>query len=112
MLIRITNYNEIDQRKLMDIYSESNFENTDYFFPEEKDKDKAVKQVEKGFLNFIKNEFLNKEDATYWVLEEDEMWISALRICKVEKELYYLEALETRPDQRKKDMVINYYMRL
>ena len=101
MLIRITNYNEIDQRKLMDIYSESNFENTDYFFPDETDKDKAVKQVEEGFLNFIKNEFLNKDEATYWVLEEDGMWISALRICKVEKELYYLEALETRPDQRK-----------
>jgi len=46
MLISITNYEKIDQRKLMDIYSESNFENTDYFYPDEKDKEVALKKVE------------------------------------------------------------------
>ena len=45
MLIRITEYGDLDERKLMDIYSESNYENTDYFFPEEPDKEKAVRQV-------------------------------------------------------------------
>ena len=49
MLIRITNYNEIDQRKLMDIYSESNFENTDYFFPDETDKKKQSNKWRKDF---------------------------------------------------------------
>ena len=32
MLIKITDYREMDPRKLMDVYSESNYENTDYFF--------------------------------------------------------------------------------
>ena len=32
MLLRINRYEELDVRKLMDVYAESNFENTDYFF--------------------------------------------------------------------------------
>ena len=35
MLRRITEYSGLDAGKLMDIYSESNEENTEYFFPEE-----------------------------------------------------------------------------
>ena len=41
MLITISELKDIDMRKLMDIYSESNYENTDYFFPDEADKDVA-----------------------------------------------------------------------
>ena len=99
MLIKISNYNDVNKRKLMDVYKESNFENTDYFFPDEKDKAKAVTKVEEGFLDFLKNDFFKKEEATYYVLEENDIWISALRICKVD-DLYYLEALETHPDYR------------
>ena len=100
MLIKITNFKDINKRKLMDAYKESNFENTDYFFPDEKDKEKAVIKVEEGFLDFLKNNFFKKEEATYYVLEENDIWVSALRVCKV-KDLYYLEALETHPDYRK-----------
>ena len=38
MLLRISRFDDLDERKLMDIYSESNFENTDYFFPDLEDK--------------------------------------------------------------------------
>ena len=102
MLIRITEYQKVDNRKLMDVYSESNYENTDYFYPDEKDKDIAVQKVEEGFLDFLKNDFFNKTDATYWILEIDDAWVSALRTCRIQEGLYYLEALETRPDQRRK----------
>ena len=64
MLLRITQYTDLDTRKLMDIYSESNFENTDYFFPEEPDKEKAVRQVESGFLDFLENEFFGNHPRT------------------------------------------------
>lgn len=101
MLIRITEYGDLDKRKLMDIYSESNYENTDYFFPEEPDKEKAVRQVEAGFLDFLKNDFFSKPEAAVWVYEENGTWFSALRTCRV-SDVYYLEALETRPDQRRK----------
>ena len=32
----------------------------------------------------------------------DDVWVSALRTCKIQEGLYYLEALETRPDHRRK----------
>lgn len=57
MLLRLRNYKDVDERKLMDIYSESNYENTDYFYPVEIDKTAAVKNVEAGFMDFLKNKF-------------------------------------------------------
>ncbi len=95
-------YCDLDERKLMDVYSESNYENTDYFFPDEADKNAAVRKVEAGFLDFLKNDFFNLTDAAYWILEIDGIWVSALRTCRVQKGLYYLEALETRLDHRRK----------
>ena len=102
MLLRIMKYSDLDERKLMDVYSESNYENTDYFFHGETDKDTAVRKVEAGFLDFLKNDFFNMTDAAYWILVTDGVWVSALRTCRVQKGLYYIEALETRPDQRRK----------
>ena len=100
MLLKICVFPALDERKLMDVYAESNYENTDYFFPDEADKEEAVRKVEAGFLDFLKNDFFRQEDAAYWILEEDRVWIGALRTCRVRDGLYYLEALETRPDRR------------
>ena len=35
MILRITGYRDVDARKLMDIYAESNLENTEYRYPGE-----------------------------------------------------------------------------
>ena len=102
MLIIITEYKDLDAQKLMAIYSESNYENTDYFYPDETDKDVAVRKVERGFLDFLKNDFFGQAGASYWILEEEGVWVSALRLSRIQTDLYYLEALETRPDQRRK----------
>ena len=102
MLLKITEFQDLDERKLMDIYAESNLENTDYFFPDEADKTISVRKVEEGFLEFLKNDFFGKAGASYWILEENDVWVSALRISRIKAGLYYLEALETRPDQRGK----------
>ena len=102
MLKEVTDYQDLDTRKLMDVYSESNYENTDYFFPDEPDKDAAVQKVEAGFLDFLKNDFFSRADGSYWILEINGIYVSALRTCTIQKGLYYLEALETRPDQRRK----------
>jgi len=102
MLLRIEKYCDLDDRKLMDIYAESNSENTDYFFPDETNKEIAVQKVEAGFLDYLKNEFFSRNEAAYWILEENGVWCSALRICKIPDGPYYLEALETRPDLRGK----------
>lgn len=100
MLLKITAYQALDERKLMDIYAESNLENTGFFCPEEPDKETAVRMVESGFLDFLKNEFFKETEAVYWILEEGGVWVSTLRICKTQDGPYYLEALETRPDRR------------
>lgn len=42
MLIKITSYDDIDSRKLMNLYAESNIENVDYFYPNMADKTTAV----------------------------------------------------------------------
>ena len=101
MLLKITDGQALDERKLMDVYAESNLENTDFFCPEEPDKEAAVRMVESGFLDFLKNEFFKEPEAICWVLEEDGVWVSALRTCKIPEGPYYLEALETRPDRRR-----------
>ena len=101
MILKITSYCNLDERKLMDVYAESNFENTDYFFPDETDKDVAVRKVEEGFCTFLKEEFFSREGNAYWILEENGVWVSALRLNSINDGLYYLEALETKPDCRK-----------
>lgn len=100
MLLKITSCSELNNRMLMDVYSESNFENTDYFYPDETDKNAAVAMVEAGFLSFLENEFFKLSKATYWVFEENGVWLSALRTCEIRDGLYWLEALETKPDRR------------
>ncbi|MCI8402298.1 MAG: GNAT family N-acetyltransferase [Lachnospiraceae bacterium] len=101
MLHRITAFEEIDGRKLMDLYQEGNEENTGYFYPELTDKALAMQKVETDFLRYIETEFLGKGNGEYWILEEDGVWISALRLYLVREGLYYLEALETHPDFRR-----------
>ena len=100
MLLKILKYCDLNERMLMDIYAESNFENTDYFFPDEENKELAVPKVEAGFFDFLKNAFFLQNEPAYWIFEENGVWYSALRPCKVLNGPYYLEALETRPDFR------------
>ena len=102
MLLRVTRYSDLDERKLMDVYAESNYENTDYFFPDETDKLVAVGKVEAGFLHFLQHDFCERPGNAYWILEEKGVWVSALRTSPVEPGVYYLEALETRPDRRER----------
>ena len=102
VLVKISEYQKVNTRKLMDVYSESNYENTGYFYPDEPDKEAAVQKVEAGFLDYLKNDFFNKAGAAYWILEINEVYVSALRTCRIQRDLYYLEALETHPDYRRK----------
>ncbi len=101
MLLKITENTDIDPRNIMDIYAESNMENTDYFYPETEDKELALQKVESDFLEYIGTEFLSCPANAYWVLEENGVWVSALRLYKVKEGFYYIEALETRPDRRR-----------
>lgn len=50
MMIKIIQPKYIDDNKLMTIYVESNFENTDYFYPEITDKVEAIKKSSTIFV--------------------------------------------------------------
>lgn len=100
-LIKITGPNEIDDKKLMGIYSESNKENINTFFPQIKDKKEALKKTEEAFCNYMKTEFLDGKNVCY-VWEDKGLWVSALRLYLIENNVYFLEALETAPNFRKK----------
>ena len=100
-MLRIDKFSDIDKRLLMDVYAESNFENTDHFFPEMTDKAEAVRKVEEGFLDFLENDFFKKEGNVYWVMEKGGKWLSALRTSELEDRTFYIEALETHPDHRR-----------
>lgn len=101
MLLKITEHTDIDPRNIMDIYAESNMENTDYFYPDIEDKELALYKVESDFLDYIGTEFLSCPANSYWILEEDGVWVSALRLYEIKEGFYYIEALETRPDRRR-----------
>jgi len=102
MILEITSMQDLDQRRLMDIYSEGNLENTDFFYPEIEDKKLAVEKVEADFLNYIDSKFFAAENNTYVVLKKEDIWVSALRLYQIKDGFYYIEALETRPEFRKK----------
>ena len=101
VLLTISRFEELDARKLMDVYGESNEENIDYFFPGAEDRGEALKKVEAGFLDFLRNDFFTKPGNTLRVLEADGLWLSAVRLYPIRDGLYYLEALETHPAYRR-----------
>lgn len=101
MLLNIKSCDGLDERRLMDLYCEGNIENAEELYPDE-DRALAVRRVEDGFLDFLKNKFFAAEGSEYFVLAEDGEWVSALRTSRIRDDLYYMEALETRPDMRKR----------
>ena len=101
MLRRLETFARVDGRRLMDIYREDNIENTDYFYPDMKDKAQALARVEQDFLHYLETDFFSKPGNTYWVLEEDGVWVSALRLSEIAPGDYCLEALSTHPDFRR-----------
>lgn len=101
MLIRIDRFEALDGAKLMELYAESNAENAEYFYPDLKKED-AERRVAQEFLAFLRDEFFRKPENTYWVWEQDDVYLSALRLTELPDRLFYLEALETHPAHRRK----------
>lgn len=105
MLHRITNFDAIDQRQLMDIYQESNKENAVELYREIPAAD-AVKKGERDFLEFLRTKFFTESGRIYWVLEQEHVWVCALRLAVIEPGVFYLEALETHPDYRRRGFAV------
>lgn len=102
MLKKIVSFEEVDGRKLMDLYQEGNIEKRDSFYPDMADRSLALQKCEDEFLDYIRTDFFSREGSEYWILEEGEVWISALRLYKIDEGFYYIEALETHPEYRRR----------
>lgn len=100
MLLKITSISGIDKRKFLGIYSESTAENAAEFFPGDP-ADSALEKAEEGFIEFL-SVFFSSPGNTYWILEEDGIWVCAFRTSLISPGFYYLEALETCPDSRRR----------
>lgn len=93
--------NENERYRLVhEIYGESNLENVRWDNSEVEDFSKLLFEYEKGYMDFVQS-FLDSEENRYYIWEINGQWVSALRMTKVE-DFYYLEALETAKQCRKK----------
>ncbi len=93
-------FDELDARKLMDLYAEGNQVNARTFYPELPAAE-GVRKAEKDFLCFLQEVFFHRPGPAYCVLAEDGCWLSALRYNETQPGRFFLEALETRPDRRR-----------
>ena len=101
MLLNVKELSQFESKKLMDVYEESNIKNIKHFFPECRNQEEGKKKVEEGFLDYIQNEFFKLENSSYYLWEENNISMSAMRFYKIGEGLYFLEALETHPSYRK-----------
>ena len=52
-------------------------------------------------MRFLREDFFPKPGNVLYVLEQDGIWVAALRLTKLE-DCWWLEALETKPGERRK----------
>lgn len=86
--------------KLMALYAQSNTENADELY-REMEHGEALLQVEGSFYQYLREDFFSVPGAVYAVWEENDKYISALRLEPYQDGLL-LEALETHPSFRRK----------
>ncbi len=102
MLLEFKKMTEEELHRLThDVYPEGCLINAKWRYPDKIDLSAAIEEEANYFAAFLREKFFAKENNTYYVLEVDGQWVSALRLTKLD-DFYYLEALETPPLQRKK----------
>lgn len=101
MLLKFNSMTAQEMRRMVqEIYAEGNRENAQWRNPNLEDLTEAIRQEEEFFIEFLE-EFMANDRNSYYVLEVDGQWVSALRLTKLD-DFYYLEALETAEGHRRK----------
>lgn len=90
----------LDLQQLDWIYQESSAENAVDWYPE-LTEEAALQKYVQGHHEYLENEFF-PDGGLLMVLEAENRYVSALRLYPQEPDRYYMEALETRPDEREK----------
>lgn len=100
VLLVFKDFESVDAEQFLNIYKESSADNAQKWFPE-LEKAEALKEYENGFLGFMKNDFFSGGGLLF-IIADCGCYVSALRLYEKAPAEYYLEALETNPDCRKK----------
>lgn len=102
MLLKFEKMSKEDMYRMVhSVYIEASYENAKEKYPESEDLTEAMKQEEIYFVEKFLGKFMSKNKNSYYVLEENGVWVSALRLTKLDG-YYFMEALETAPAYRKK----------
>ena len=102
MLLEFTTMNEKEMYYMVhNVYSEASYEIAKDKHPEMQDLEEAIQEEEQYFVEKFLGKFMSKNENTYYVWEENGVWVSALRLTKLDG-FYYMEALETAPEERGK----------
>lgn len=100
-MLKIANkLRDVSFPQLMEIYVEGNRENGAERYPEEPAY-RQLELAETDFRQYLAEDFFRQEGAIYAIWEEDGQYVSALRL-EPYREGLLLEALETKPDRRRK----------
>ena len=100
MLLRLDSMKNLNFSALMDVYEEGNRQNAAELFPNESEF-RGIALAEEDFRQYLRECFFTTSQAIYWVWMESGKYVSALRTEPYQDGLL-LEALETKPDQRRK----------
>lgn len=100
MLRMFYNLQDLVFSNLMQVYSETNRKNGKEYYPDV-DENLAALNAEQDFYAYLRHCFFKTPGAVYAVWEENQQFISALRLEPYEDGVL-LEALETMPEQRGK----------
>lgn len=100
MLLIVKSLKELDFRQLMVVYEEGNLENAAEFFPHEPEAQWLL-LAEQSFHQYLRECFFKTEGAYYCIWVVKGHYVSALRLEPYQDGLL-LEALETKPTERKK----------
>lgn len=104
-LIELDGLSPEDGRKLMSVYEAGNRETAEELYPDMA-PDEGLKIVERDFLDYLESDFFSKKENYYKILSYKGEWVSALRLYGLGEGLYYIEALETKGEARRKGFAV------
>lgn len=77
------------------VYSEASYDVA-------KKEHKTIPEAEQYYVEKFLDKFKNRNETTYYVWEVNGEWVSALRLTRLD-DFYFMGALETAPEHRRKD---------
>ena len=100
MLVICKRLSDLRWSELMAVYAEGNEENGAEFFSH-LSKNEQLLQAEQSFYDYLKRDFFARPEDRYCIWQEQGRYVAALRLHPYGDGLL-LEALETRPEYRRR----------